>query len=112
MSEIKVGDTVRHYNWTKGQYALVTAVGHKTFLGTTPDICDSQEVQYILSELGWEHFVEPIVFPERWINIYVHGSSVGWPTRNEAYQNKMGLTPIGVLHLKTDGTTEMEMVAV
>ena len=55
----------------------------------------------------WEPYVEPVVYPERWINVYPHGCHLGHMTRSLAEEGKSD-GRIGVLHLLPDGSTVME----
>jgi hypothetical protein len=99
----QVGDKVRQPHWERGEVVRVTAIGERAFLAV--DIRD-KEMSYAIDS-RWEPFVEPVVYPECWINIYASRIGCEYSTRAMADQ---GADPgrLGVLHLRPDGTTEME----
>jgi hypothetical protein len=102
----QVGDKIRQPSWIAGEYTRVTAVGQSHLFGV--DVVSGVERPYLLDpSYGWELFVEPVVYPECWINIY--RSRIGCEYSTQAMADQ-GADPgrLGVLHLRPDGTTEME----
>jgi hypothetical protein len=101
----QVGDESRSPHWERGEVVRVTAIGERAFLAV--DI-RGKEMSYALDS-PW---VEPVVYPERWINIFADftsGTAVDRAHADRLHRNfYVDSQRLGVLHLRPDGTTEME----
>lgn len=100
---IKVGAKVRRDGWYAVACATVTYVGKSFFLAEEHGV----ETVHLKNDDSFVPYVEPVVYPEGWANVY-DDHIAGWcALRTKA---DIGARPerIGVLHLKSDGTTEME----
>jgi hypothetical protein len=108
----KVGDKVTCESWrNRGihatDYVIVTAVGTRYFLGEWPDRGGEDKFALMAAD-DWEPYVEPVVYPERWINVYVDGLGAWGVSRAECDHYGDLTERIGVLHLLPDGSTAME----
>jgi hypothetical protein len=101
----QVGDRVRLLPWSQ-PWITVTAVGGHKFLATDKSGIESS--YYI--EANWLKVPEPVVYPERWINVYRRATSVGHYERLAADSNSAGLGRIAVIHLAADGTLTLHPV--
>ena len=100
----KVGDRVRRRSFPTGHYADVLCVfGNWMWVNEAGNEDPYSTDQHV----RWEPYVEPVVYPERWINVYPHGCHQGHMTRSLAEEGKSD-GRIGVLHLLPDGSTVME----
>lgn len=102
---IKVGNRVRSAA-VGGDALVVTAVGERRFLAI-----DAHGVEYHYRIDGdWLLVPEPVVYPERWFNVYADGSSAGAYSRSEAdrWASNNAEDRLGVIHLHPDGTVELE----
>ncbi len=107
----KVGDKVRRPEWDRGEWVQILATDGPDVWIRRPD--GFRETFYDVAD--WEPYVEPVVYPERWINVYGLGTGAVGATRSHAdFAHDNGerafpeLPRLGVLHLRPDGTTEME----
>lgn len=113
----EVGDRIRpvlgnpHNDHVPPVEHLVTAVGDYTFLAL--ENCEGPENQYRLtSDQRWVKVPDPVVYPERWMNVWGH--AVGYPadSRQQAdadHENHHhAIARLGVIHLASDGTLTME----
>lgn len=104
-----VGDRVRWTNWPEDCWLEVLYVGATNVFGREQT---GAEVAYLIDpEMEghhWERYVEPLVFPERWINVYRFG--LGDTYEERAFADAFNRDPnrLGVIHLYPDGTLEME----
>lgn len=105
---IKVGARVRRgdgYPWVE-----VLFVGERSFFGRDED---GMEAAWN-ADATWEPFVEPVVFPELWINVWDHTHPIGpvYMSRVAADIAAKNAAPalrrLGVIHLYPDGTLELE----
>jgi hypothetical protein len=90
--------------WDPDRYVTVTAVGRLSFLGVPS--WAGYESRFDLDS-DWVPFVEPVVFPEVWCNVYRTAVSHGLPSRASADRIAQP-NRIAVAHYRPDGTVEME----
>lgn len=93
----KVGDRVRHKNWTKG-YVDVAFVGISGFFG--PDEGGAEEAYSLCSD--WVLVPKPTPWPELVINVYPDCATWG-PSEAAADETANGRR-IGKIYVHTDGT--------
>jgi hypothetical protein len=97
----QVGDRVTQDSWPKDTFVTVTAVGEGRFLAR-PD-GQSVELSYVL-DWDWVKVPEPVVYPERWINVYPdYLTKARWSSMAAAER-------IAVIHLAADGTLTLHPV--
>ncbi len=109
-SVIVVGNVI---TWgSKTTNYRVTAVGETYFLAILVQCSssiDGDERRLPIDGHSYELYVEPVVFPERWANVYETFLGADHPSRAEADRaNVGGSKRLGVIHIKADGTVEME----
>jgi hypothetical protein len=97
----QVGDRVRWKGWGDGVEPLtVTAVGKRRWLAENKF---GYESTYSFDS-GWSKVSDPLVFPERWMNVY--GGDVMFVAhksrRSADFEASTGR--IAVIHLAADGT--------
>ena len=107
----QVGDRVRRDGWQDGDYVEVTAVGRSFLLAVL--VRTDMESMYRFTDTDegpWEPYVEPVVYPERWINVYPNGCYDSTATREQAGRvaANSDLARLGVIHLAADGTLTLE----
>jgi hypothetical protein len=104
----QVGDKIRHESWDNDRHARITAIGESVFLAVDTA---GNELRYAIDS-RWERYVEPVVYPQLWINIYRDGTGEEAGSRwgaDRCHQTfQADRERIGVLRLRTDGETEME----
>lgn len=107
--------------WGQG-YLEITAVGKHYFLALTKTPTQSiyEDRFSKTDDRGWERCVEPVVYPERWINVYAVAD--GYMATDGDFTSLLSADVdarrarpalhvhgprVGILHLRPDGTTEM-----
>ena len=102
----QVGDRVRSMAWRVDSYVTITAVGCTQFLANDKD---GNEGRYYFGA-GWVKVPEPVVHPERWMNVYPdHVMNAGWRSRVDADADA-DADRIAVIHLAADGTYTLHPV--
>lgn len=108
----EVGHRVRGAAWAKGTWVEVTAVGRAQFLGILqPGGIGDEERWNYGNGFIWERIPDPVVYPERWMNVFTNGAGAGWSSRHDADYAAAGQEHrhrIGIIHLHPDGTLTME----
>jgi hypothetical protein len=102
---ITVGAKVRYRHWLPDQYVTVTAVGRSFFLGV-PSWAAGGENRFDIDP-DWVPYVEPVVFPDLWCNVYPTAISYGFTSRADA-DRYISANRIAVVHFRPDGTVKME----
>ncbi len=104
----KVGDKVRRSTWNQNEFVEVSAVGRTFFLGSGPFAPDEDMYELSGARFGdLEPYVEPVVYPELWMNVYRDYIS-SWRTSRSEADSTASAGRVGVIHLASDGTLTME----
>jgi hypothetical protein len=95
----QVGDRVRMRGWGPERWLDVIAKNRGYFFGFAED----DEPSIWSAGHDWVKVIPPVVYPDRWANVYPDGIGSHWATRALADEKDHG-DRIAVIHLAADGT--------
>jgi hypothetical protein len=103
----QVGDRVRHKTWTDAVPTLtITAVGEKRWLAKD----DFGHESMYSFDSHWLKVPDPLVFPERWMNVYGGDVMFVAHTSRRSADIEASTGRIAVIHLAADGTLTLHPV--